>query len=195
MPITPDAVSAAGQDAPAVPAEPLSVLHTFQLTPAELAAVRALLDEAFEGDFSDEDFEHGLGGMHALIHDPAGRLIAHGSVIMRRVLHGGRWFRVGYVEALGVRADRQRQGLGGRLMAALEPIVARAYDFGALSASAGGPVHYRSRGWRPWEGRIEGVGPEGIVRLADEEGSTFVWGGIPAPEDALAFDWRDGDVL
>ncbi|MEU3599445.1 GNAT family N-acetyltransferase [Streptomyces sp. NPDC006798] len=194
MPITPDALSAAGPEAPA-PAEPLSVLHTFQLAPGELAAIRALMDEAFEGDFSDEDLEHGLGGMHAVIHDADGRLIAHGSLIMRRVLHGGRWLRIGYVEALAVRVDRQRQGLGGRVMAALEQIVARAYDFGALSASEEGAGLYRSRGWWPWTGRIEGVSPDGLVRLADEEGTTYVWGGVPAPEDSLAFDWRDGDVL
>ncbi|MEW1545486.1 GNAT family N-acetyltransferase [Streptomyces tsukubensis] len=176
------------------PAAPV-VLHTFRLTPAERAEVRALLHDAFEGDFSDEDFEHGLGGMHALIRDPEGALVAHGSVVMRRVLHGGRWYRVGYVEAMGVRADHRRRGLGGAVLAALEEIVAGAYDFGALSASEDGEKLYRSRGWRPWGGRIEGVAPEGLVRLAEEEGSTYVWGRIPAPEDALAFDWRDGDVL
>ncbi|MEU9604585.1 GNAT family N-acetyltransferase [Streptomyces sp. NPDC048057] len=171
------------------------VLHTFQLAPAELTEIRALMDEAFEGDFSDEDFDHGLGGVHVLIHGPDGRLVAHGSVVMRRVAHGGRWYRVGYVEALGVTAALQRQGLGGRVMAALEQVIERAYDFGALSASPEGAGLYRARGWSPWPGRIEGVGPEGIVHFPDDEGSTYVWGAVPAREGALSFDWRDGDVL
>ncbi|MEU5976007.1 GNAT family N-acetyltransferase [Streptomyces sp. NPDC047315] len=171
------------------------VLHTFQLTPAELTEIRALMDEAFEGDFSDEDFDHGLGGVHVLIHRPDGRLVAHGSVVMRRVTHGGRWYRVGYVEALGVTPDLQRRGLGGRVMAVLEQVIERAYAFGALSASPEGAGLYRSRGWWSWPGRVEGIGPEGVVRFSDEEGSTYVWGAVPAREGALGFDWRDGDVL
>ncbi|QDY79181.1 GNAT family N-acetyltransferase [Streptomyces qinzhouensis] len=183
---------------PAAPATPPAIVHTWQLAPAELAEIRALLHDAFEGDFSDEDFEHGLGGLHALVRDPGGRLAAHGSVVMRRVGHGGRWYRVGYVESVGVHADFRRRGLGGTVLAALEQIVDRAYDFGALSASDEGEKLYRARGWRPWRGRIEAMGPEGLVRLPDEEGSTYVRGGsggIPAPEDALAFDWRNGDIL
>ncbi|MFH8613616.1 GNAT family N-acetyltransferase [Streptomyces sp. NPDC017979] len=173
----------------------LRVLHTFQLAPAELAEIRVLMDEAFEGDFSDEDFDHGLGGVHVLVNGSDGGLVAHGSVIMRRVSHGGRWYRVGYVEALGVTAPLQRRGLGGRVMAALEQVIERAYDFGALSASPEGAGLYRSRGWWPWPGRIEGIGPEGAVPFPDEEGSTYVWGTLPAREGTLGFDWRDGDVL
>ena len=49
-------------------------------------------DDAFDGDFSDEEWEHGLGGIHVLVHDERG-LAAHGSVIQRRVLHRGRSLR------------------------------------------------------------------------------------------------------
>ncbi|MGW3729075.1 GNAT family N-acetyltransferase, partial [Streptomyces sp. NPDC000851] len=110
------------------------IAHTADLTPADLRAARALLDAAFDGDFTDEDWEHGLGGMHALVHDDAG-LAAHGAVIMRRVRHRDRWLRVGYVENVGVRPDVRRTGLGSQVMAALERVVDGAYDFGALSAS------------------------------------------------------------
>ncbi|GCB45802.1 aminoglycoside 2'-N-acetyltransferase [Streptomyces sp. NL15-2K] len=71
------------------PTGTLRTAHTADLTRAELQAVRALLDTAFDGDFTDEDFDHGLGGMHALIHDRHG-LAAHGSVVMRRVRYRGR---------------------------------------------------------------------------------------------------------
>ncbi|MBT2420906.1 GNAT family N-acetyltransferase [Streptomyces sp. ISL-22] len=173
-------------------------VHTADLTPAELHAIRALLDDAFDGDFSDEDWEHGLGGMHALVHDDAGRLVAHGSVIMRRVRHRDRWLRVGYVEAVGVRADARRTGLGGRVMAQLERVIDRAYDAGMLSASDEGAALYAARGWEVWSGRVCALGPQGIVRLPDEEGSTFVRPALAGPLDPayeLVFDWRDGDVL
>ncbi|TXS53712.1 GNAT family N-acetyltransferase [Streptomyces sp. uw30] len=172
--------------------------HTADLTPAELRAIRALLDDAFDGDFSDEDFEHGLGGMHALVHDDAGRLVAHGSVIMRRVRHRDRWLRVGYVEAVAVRPDARRTGLGGRAMAELERVIDRAYDAGMLSASDEGAALYAARGWEVWPGRVCALGPDGVVHLPEEEGTTFVRTAPAAaldPAFELVFDWRDGDVL
>jgi aminoglycoside 2'-N-acetyltransferase I len=172
--------------------------HTFGLTSAELIEIRTLLTDAFDGDFSDDDWDHALGGVHALLYE-SGELIAHGSVIMRRVLHGGRSYRIGYIEALAVRADRRRQGLGTRIMDALERVIDGAYEAGALSASDDGAELYRARGWQLWKGRIEAIGPDGLVHLPDEEGSAFLRpaAGRPLPEPSvpLVFDWRDGDVL
>ncbi|MDQ3781936.1 MAG: GNAT family N-acetyltransferase [Actinomycetota bacterium] len=176
----------------------LRVAHTWELTAEELAAIRALLDAAFEGGFDDHDWDHGLGGVHAIVNDADGPA-AHGSVIMRRVGHGGSSYRVGYVEAMAVRPDRRRQGLGGTVMEALERIIDGAYELGALSASDTGAMLYRSRGWMLWPGRIEVFGPGGVVRLPDEEDSTYLRpaGGrtLPDPAAALVFDWRDGDLL
>ncbi|MFF4350757.1 GNAT family N-acetyltransferase [Streptomyces sp. NPDC001530] len=175
----------------------LRTAHTADLAPAELRAVRDLLDEAFEGDFSDDDWDHTLGGIHVLVHDERG-LAAHGSVIQRRVLHRGRSLRVGYVEGVGVRADARRTGLGGRVMAELERIVEGAYGLGALSASEQGATLYTARGWQVWPGRICALGPDGVVRLPEEEGTTFVRPASAGPLDPaheLIFDWRDGDVL
>ncbi|MFF7755161.1 GNAT family N-acetyltransferase [Streptomyces sp. NPDC007971] len=174
----------------------LHMAHTAGLGPADLRAARALLDEAFEGDFGEQDWEHGLGGMHALVHDGAG-LAAHGSVVMRRIRHRGRWLRTGYVEAVAVRADVRRTGLGGRVMAALEGIVDRAYDLGALSASEDGALLYTARGWQRWGGQVCALSPDGIVRLPEEEGDLYVRPALAAPLDpahALVLDWRDGDV-
>jgi aminoglycoside 2'-N-acetyltransferase I len=176
----------------------LRTAHTAELAAAELAAARDLLDAAFDGDFGDEDWEHALGGIHALVHDGAGLLLAHGSVVMRRASHRGRWLRVGYVEAVGVRADARRRGLGGQVLGALERFVDGGYDLGALSASADGSALYEARGWQLWPGRISALGPDGVVHLPEEEGGVFV---RPAavgsfdPADGLVFDWRDGDVL
>jgi GNAT superfamily N-acetyltransferase len=111
------------------------VTHTAWLEAGELADIRALLDGAFRGRFSDDDFEHGLGGIHALVLDGEA-LVAHGSVVMRRLLHEGRALRTGYVEAVAVRADRRRLGHAGLVMEQLERVVRGGYDLGALSASS-----------------------------------------------------------
>ncbi|MFJ5779417.1 GNAT family N-acetyltransferase [Streptomyces sp. NPDC093094] len=175
----------------------LRIAHTSALEPVELRTVRALLHDAFDGGLAEEDWEHALGGMHALVHDGRG-LAAHGAVVMRRARLHGRWLRVGYVEGVAVRRDVRRTGLGGRVMDALEGVIARAYDLGALSASDEGALLYEARGWHAWSGPLGALGPEGVVRLPDEEGSTYVW---PAPaaeagaDTPLLFDWRDGDVL
>lgn len=179
--------------------DPLRTAHTFELDPATLGEIRALLDDAFDGDFSDEDWTHGLGGVHVLVRNGAGALVAHGSVIQRRLTHAGRSYRVGYVEAVGVRPDRRGDGLGGRVLEVLERVIGRAYDVGALSASEAGARLYQSRGWQLWRGRVEALSPDGVVRLPEEEGTTFLWpvpdAELPSTDDALVFDWRDGDVL
>ncbi|MEV7994604.1 aminoglycoside 2'-N-acetyltransferase [Streptomyces sp. NPDC086077] len=173
-------------------------VHTADLGPAELRAVRGFLHDAFDADFGDSDWDHALGGMHALVHDERG-LAAHGAVVMRRVRHGQRWLRVGYVEAVAVRHDVRRTGLGGAVMAALEGIITRAYAMGALSASDDGARLYEARGWQAWGGRVCALGPDGMVRLPEEEGSTYVWPvaaeRVAGAEGELVFDWRDGDVL
>ncbi|GGS10553.1 aminoglycoside 2'-N-acetyltransferase [Streptomyces aureoverticillatus] len=172
----------------------LRTAHTADAAPAELAAARALMDLAFDGDFSDEDWTHGLGGMHAFVHDREGTLLAHGSVVQRRILHNGRSLRAGYVEAVAVRPDRQRQGLGGQIMGALEGIVERAYDLGALSPSAEGEKLYRAHGWVTWTGGVGTLGPNGVEHMPDED-PPMLWHADLDPAHPLLIDWRDGDVF
>lgn len=176
----------------------IRTVHTSGLTAPEPGEVRDLLDAAFDGDFADEDFEHALGGVHVLVRE-GGTLVGHGSVVQRRVVHRGAALRTGYVEAVAVRADRRRRGIGAAVMAELERVIAGAYVLGALSASEAGAALYESRGWRPHPGPIGVLGPAGPERLPDEEGSTYVWappgGARLDPAGRLDFDWRDGDVL
>lgn len=61
----------------------LTRAHTSDLDGVVRAEIRAL-DEAFDGGFSDDDWE----------------LIAHASVVQRRLVAGGVALRTGYVEAL-----------------------------------------------------------------------------------------------
>jgi len=175
--------------------EEVRTAHTAALSEAELRAVRGLLDEAFDGDFTDQDFEHGLGGMHALIWDGA-RLIGHGCVVMRRLWHAGRSLRTGYVEGVGVCSDHRGHGHGHAVMTALEQIIAGAYEIGALSSSELALDFYAARGWQRWTGTASVLSPRGIERTPDDEGGIFLLPGsaqLPSSGD-LGCDWRDGDV-
>jgi aminoglycoside 2'-N-acetyltransferase I len=147
------------------------------------------------GSFSDEDWDHALGGMHALLHEGE-ELVAHGSVTQRRFLHGGRSWRVGYVEAVAVAAGARRRGHGSAVMAALEDVIRRAYDFGALSATDDGAPLYRSRGWQLWQAPVSTLSPSGVVRTPDEDGAVFVLPGQATLDltGDLTCDWRDGDL-
>jgi aminoglycoside 2'-N-acetyltransferase I len=175
----------------------LTRAHTSDLDGVVRAEIRALLDEAFDGGFSDDDWEHALGGIHALLRE-RGELVAHASVVQRRLVAGGVALRTGYVEAMAVRSDRRRQGLVGVVMAEIEGVVRSAYDLGALSAGGRAARLYERRGSRRWEGPTWALSPDGPLRTEDEDGGVFV---LLTPASTaldlagpIACDWRTGDV-
>jgi aminoglycoside 2'-N-acetyltransferase I len=169
--------------------------HTSELDVAALRAIERMVIEAFPGDFDDHDWEHALGGIHAIVED-AGVIVAHGAVVQRRLLHGGRALRTGYVEAVAVRPERQRRGLGAAVMHALVPVISGAYTIGALAATERAARLYRALGWLPWEGPTWVLAPDGVRRTADDDGGIYVLP-LNTPMDRggdLVCDWRDGDV-
>lgn len=171
------------------------LVHTSDLDAETLTQARRLLVDAHRGDFGETDWEHTLGGMHALILH-RGTLLAHGAVIQRRLIYGDRALRCGYLEGVAVREDSRGQGLGNAVMDALEQVVRGAYELGALSASAAGRRLYRPRGWLHWRGPTSVLAPAGPVRTPDDDGSVFV---LPVTADVdptagLTCDWRNGDV-
>ncbi len=171
------------------------VAHTADLDAATLATARALLDEVFAGELEDDDWEHALGGLHALAHDADGAtLVGHASLVQRRLLHGGRALRAGYVEAVGVRGDHRRRGVGAAVMAPLERAIHRAYDLGALGATDDAISFYTGRGWARWRGRAHALTPDGVRPTPDEEGAIYVLGEGLDRSGELTCDWRDGDV-
>jgi aminoglycoside 2'-N-acetyltransferase I len=173
----------------------LVVAHTGQLDAAVLRAGRDLLQDVFAGELTDDDWEHCLGGLHALLWED-GELIGHAALIQRRLLHGGRSLRTGYVEGVGVRADRRRRGHGATVMEALEQVARRAYDVAALGATDEATAFYESRGWRLWRGPTSALTPDGVVRTEEEDDCIYVLP-LSAPLDlhgALTCDWRNGDA-
>ena len=173
----------------------LRIAHTAELDAETLSTARTLLVDAFEGDFGDEDWEHSLGGMHALVWEGS-ELIGHASVVQRRLLHDGRALRTGYVEGVGVRSDRRRQGYAGAMMTALERVIRDAYSLGALSASEDAAGLYASRGWQLWQGPTSTLGVKGIEPTPDDDGGVYV---LPCSLELdltteLTCDYRTGDV-
>lgn len=171
------------------------LVHTSDLDAETSHNARRLLEEAYAGEFSESDWEHALGGMHALIVH-RGALIAHASVVQRRLIHHGRSLRCGYVEGVAVEEDWRGQGLGHAVMDAVEQVIRGAYQTGALSASGPGARLYSPRGWLRWQGPTAVLAPAGVTRTPDDDGSVFV---LPVtveldPDEELVCDWRDGDV-
>jgi aminoglycoside 2'-N-acetyltransferase I len=173
----------------------LQLAHTADLDAATLAKARALLDEVFDGDMTPEDWEHALGGVHAIVWDGAD-VIGHASVVQRRLLHGGRALRTGYVEGVGVRADQRRQGHFATVMTAVERVIRNAYDLGALGTTDVAAKLYAARGWQVWQGSLYALTPTGIVSTAEESGGIYALP-VSVPLDLggdLICDWRSGDV-
>jgi aminoglycoside 2'-N-acetyltransferase I len=172
----------------------VQVAHTSELDTAVLADARSLLYVVFD-DMTEGDWEHALGGMHAVAWH-GNSIIGHASVVQRRLIHGGKALRTGYVEGVGVEPSWQGRGVGGQLMAPLERVIERAYDIGALGASDAAVGFYEHRGWIRWMGHTSVLAQAGVVRTPDEDDSTFVWrAGHPIDiAGELTCDWRDGDV-
>ena len=171
------------------------LVHTADLESEARQRAYEMVNDAFAGEFTDIDWDHALGGMHALIWH-RGAIIAHGAVVQRRLVYRGVPLRCGYVEAVAVRQDWREQGLAIAILDACEQVIRGGYQLGALSSSDRGRQLYTSRGWLPWRGPTSVLAPAGTTRTPDDDGSVFV---LPVgidldPTAALACDWRDGDV-
>lgn len=171
------------------------LVHTADLDEEARHDARQMLAAAFDGTFTDADWEHALGGMHALICSH-GTLIAHASVVQRSLFYRGSSLRCGYVEAVAVARDSRGQGLGAAVMDAVEQVIRGAYQVGALSCSHGVQGFYAARGWRRWRGATSALGPHGPRRTAGDDGGVLVLSvDIELDTTAdLACDWRDGDL-
>ena len=171
----------------------LEVVHTGHLRPEVLAQARALLDAVFAGELTESDWEHCLGGLHALVWQGE-ELVGHAALVQRRLLHAGRALRAGWVEGVAVRADVRRLGHGDALMGPLEQVARRAYDVGGLATSDAGAAFYASRGWLPWQGPTAVLSPSGVVRTPDDDDCVLVlpWSDLDRTAE-LNCDWREGD--
>jgi len=126
----------------------VSVL-TDDLTADEEATIRQLLEVAFRGQFDDHDWDHTIGGWHAIVRE-SGAIVAHGAVVPRTMWIDGVEHQVGYVEAVATAPNAQACGFGTRTMRAIGDLIRERHDLGVLSTGA---WHFYERlGWQRWQG-------------------------------------------
>ena len=176
-------------------------IATSDLTATELSTIRALVDASFDRDnpeeqFSEEDWDHALGGIHVLL-DVGGTLVSHAAVVTRRLRASGRSLRTGYVEAVATLPEFRNRGLGSATMTAANEHIRAAYHLGALGT--GRISFYERLGWERWQGPLAVRTVGGEERTPDEEGYVFVLRTPTTPPDfdldgRLTCEWRPGDI-
>ena len=174
----------------------LRQLPTADLTASELSTLYALFSAAWpDGGFTDDDFAHGMGGMHWLA-EVDGSIVSHASVVARRLEAGDLVLRTGYLEAVATLPAAERRGYGSMVVRAAARYLLPRYELGALSTSV--PGFYLRMGWEAWLGPTSVRTPDGLQRTADDDGGIFVLRTPSTPAltltDPLVCDWRSGDV-
>jgi aminoglycoside 2'-N-acetyltransferase I len=155
-----------------VPVPPaVTILPSEDLTPVLSAAIRGLLDAAFDGQFSADDWDHTTGGWHAVILD-GDEVISHAAVVPRTLWVGDHAWKAGYVEGVATRPDLRSIGLGSRAMTAATGVVRDTFDLGALST--GSHAFYERLGWQRWAGPTFVRSGTGRIRTPDDDDGVMV---------------------
>src|SRR4051812_6566206 len=174
---------------------------TGELTPEEITELRALLWAAFDDPdepdeaFSEDDWQHGLGGVHVVLR-VAGKIVAHASLVDRDLRVAGRRLRAGYVEAVATAPTEQGHGYGTAVLTEIGAIIRERYELAALGTGA---HHFYERlGWEVWPGPTAVRTAEGEIRTPNEDGDILVLrtSATPVLDDTstLSCEWRPGDV-
>lgn len=114
-----------------------------------LSDLKQLLAQAFGNKFSQDDWEHGLGGTHIALRD-SGLLVSHAAVVPRRLHIGDEIYSCGYVENVATLPDRQHRGSASMAMRQVNSHISNQFEIGALSTSS--KDLYRQLGWEDWQG-------------------------------------------
>lgn len=172
----------------------LRLFTTADASGARLTEIRRLLDQAFEGDFSDADWEHALGGWHIVVAED-GVALSHAAVVPRILEVADRPLHAGYVEGVATAPARQREGLGSLAMGEVSELLRREFEMGALSTAR--PGFYARHGWEPWQGpNFARHGSEAIRTEAEDNGVMVLRFGPSKDIDLaapLSCDRRRGD--
>jgi aminoglycoside 2'-N-acetyltransferase I len=169
-----------------------------ELKGPELEEIRRLLERAFDAEeegFTDEDWQHALGGRHFVL-QVDDDILGHASVVPRQLEVAGRAARAGYVEAVAITPPRQRGGFGTEIMLEVAEYIRDSFELGALST--GSNSFYERLGWITWKGPSFVRTPSGLLRTPDDDGTIMVLSAPGAPQldssAPISCDWRPGDV-
>jgi aminoglycoside 2'-N-acetyltransferase I len=169
-------------------------LHAEETTEKFLNDLKELLGKAFGSRFSDDDWQHCLGGTHILIRD-SGLLVAHAAVVPRLIYIEESQFRAGYVEGVATLPQHQNQGFGTMVMIETNSVVANQFEIGALSSSS--KDFYRKLEWEDWKGPSFVVKDGEWVRSESEDNGIMILRTVLSPtlnlESRIACNQRPGD--
>jgi aminoglycoside 2'-N-acetyltransferase I len=173
----------------------LHAAPTAALSSSFLDHVRALLDIAFEDGFTDDDWDHAVGGVHVWLSDSRG-LISHGSLVERTVVCSSQTLQVGYVEAVATAHAHRHKGHGAAVMKHIGELIRERYALGVLST--GTHAFYETFGWERWRGPTLVEGPRGRERTPGDDGAVMILRTSRSPhldlDGEIVCDWRVGDV-
>jgi aminoglycoside 2'-N-acetyltransferase I len=167
-----------------------------ELSAADLAQLLDLFHRCWpDGDFTPEDAEHAMGGVH-WIAEADGRIIAHASVVPRTLEADGRPLATGYVEAVATHPDWRHRGLASRLMDRADAHIRDGFELGSLGTDVHGL--YTRLGWEIWQGPTWVRTLAGLERTEEEDGYILVLRTPRTPPlrgtESLSCDWRPGDA-
>jgi len=138
------------------------------------SSIRSLLELAYDGDFSAEDWEHTLGGQY-FIGFLDETIIAHGSVISRSIYINEKALIVGYVEAIAVLPSYWRQGFGTQLMKHITQFCYNNYELSMLSTDE--KTFYEKLGWLQFQGESFVRNGKFEVRTVEEDDGLMLYFG------------------
>ncbi len=174
-------------------------LRTDELTARAVQAIRRLLVAAFQSDeeesFTEDDWQHAVGGLHFLI-EIHGEVVAHAAVVERELHVDGRRLRTGYVEAVATALNHQGRGLGTMVMREVGSYIQEHFELGALGT--GRHRFYRRLGWLTWQGPSSVRSGTGTRPTPEDDGYILVLQTPSSPPldvtAPISCEWRTGDV-
>ncbi len=171
------------------------LLASEELSDAVRTTLRALLWASFPDDFSEDDWSHGLGGVHIVAFD-GDRPVGHASVIARSIYVADQRYDGGYLEAVAVDTGYRGGGVGASVGRAAGEVIHDRYPIAALSTSKHG--FYERLGWERWRGPTYVVSSGKRRRTAEEDAGVMVLRppGCPVMDltAPIAVDDRSGDA-
>ena len=122
----------------------LRVVPSAELSADDWSTLTDLCVAAFNEDW--EGYWDSIGpGVHVIAEQAERGVVAHAAIVDRLLYPGEATLRAGYVEAVAVAPDLQRQGLGTKVMEVIDSMIDEGYELGALGTGSHG--FYARLGW------------------------------------------------